>query len=84
MDQPIHLGFAMLELSKLLVYETFYKRLQPYFGGKLIECPYLDTNSFVLSVNSSNFIKILKNVEDLFDFSNWSENHELFSNKNTK
>ena len=29
-------------------------------------------------------IKDLKNVEDLFDFSNLNENHELFSNKNKK
>ena len=32
MDKPIYLGFTVLELSKLLMYETYYDKLQPYFG----------------------------------------------------
>ena len=42
----------------------------------------MDTDSFVLSVNTKDIIKKLKNLENLFDFSNLNENHELFSNKN--
>ena len=42
------------------------------------------TGSFVLSVSTEDIIKDLKNLEDLFDFSNLNENHELFSNKNKK
>ena len=44
----------------------------------------MDTDSFVLSVNTKNIIKDLKNLYDLFDFINLSENHELFSNENKK
>ena len=29
MDKPIYLGFTVLELSKLLMYETYYDKLQP-------------------------------------------------------
>ena len=29
MDRPIYLGFATLELSKLLTYETYYDKLKP-------------------------------------------------------
>ena len=32
MDKPIYLGFSVLELSKLLIYENYYEKLQPYFG----------------------------------------------------
>ena len=28
MDKPIYSGFAILELSKLLMYETYYDKLQ--------------------------------------------------------
>ena len=42
----------------------------------------MDTDSFVLSVNTKDIIKDLKNLEDMFDFSNLDKNHELFSNKN--
>ena len=44
----------------------------------------MDTDSFVLSVNTKDIIKDLKDLEAIFDFSNLDENHELFSNKNKK
>ena len=44
----------------------------------------MDTDSFVLSVNTNDITKDLKNLEDIFDFSNLDKNHELFSNKNKK
>ena len=28
-DKPIYLGFSVLEVSKLLMYETYYDKLQP-------------------------------------------------------
>ena len=44
----------------------------------------MDADSFVLSVNTKDIIKDLKTLEDIFDFSNLDENHELISNKNKK
>ena len=44
----------------------------------------MDTDSFVLSVNTKDINKDLKKLEDIFDFSNLDENHEQFSNKNKK
>ena len=44
----------------------------------------MDTDSFVLSVDTKDIIKDLKNLEVIFDFSNLDKNHELFSNKNKK
>ena len=44
----------------------------------------MDTDSFVLSVNTKDIIKDLKSLEDIFDFSNLDKNLELFSNKNKK
>ena len=58
MDRPIYLGFTVLELSKLLMYETFYDILQPYFGRENIQLHYMDTDSFVLSVNTKDIIKV--------------------------
>ena len=84
MDKPIYLGFTVLKSSKLLMYETYYDKLQPYFGQENIQLHYIDTDSFVLSVNKKDIIKELKNLEDIFDFSNLDENHELFSNKKKK
>ena len=84
MDKPIYLGFSVLELSKLLMYETYYDILHPYFERENIQLHYMDTDSFVLSMNTKDIIKDLKNLEDIFDFSNLDKNHELFTNKNKK
>ena len=84
MDKPIYLGFAVLELSNLLLYETYYDIIQSYFGCENIQLHYMDTDSFVLSVNTKDIIKDLKNLEDIFDFSDLDKNHELFSNQNEK
>ena len=81
MDKPIYLGFTVLELSKLHTYETYYDKLKPYFGQENIQLQYMDTDSFILSVNTKDIIKDLKNLDDIFDFSNLDKNHELFSNK---
>ena len=84
MDKPNYLGFSVLELSKLLMYETSYDKLQPYFGKENIHLHYMDIDSFVLSVNAKYTIKDLKILEDIFDLSNIDKNYELFSDKNKK
>ena len=83
-DKPIYLGFAVLELGKLNMSETYYDKLQAYFGQENIQLHYIDTDAFVLSVNTKDIIKDLKNLEDVFDFSNLDENHDLVSEKNRK
>ena len=70
MDQPKYLGFSVLELSKLLMYETYYDKLQRCFKQEFIQLHFMDIDSFVLSVNANDNIKKLKNLEDFFDFSN--------------
>ena len=84
MDKPIYLGFSVLDLSKLLMYETYYDKLQPYFGQKSLHLYYMDTDNFILSIKKKYSIKDLKNLEDIFDFTNLHRNHEIFCTKNEK
>ena len=84
MNKPIYVGFAKLEFSKLHMYGTFYDKLQPYFGHENIQCHFIDTDAFVLSLNTESIIKDFKNLEIQFHLNNFDVNHELFSNKNKK
>ena len=84
MDKPIYLGPAILVLGKFNMYETFYDKLQAYFRLENIQLHSIDTDEFVLRVNTNDIIKDLKILEDLFDFSNLEENHEIFRNRNKK
>ena len=84
MDKLLYLGFAVLELSKLHMYETYYDLIHSCFKERNLHLQYMDTDSFILTVNTEDIIKDLKNLEDLFDFSNLDKNHEIISNKNEK
>ena len=74
----------MLELSKLLMYETYYDKFQPYFGGENIQLHYTDCDSMVLSIVAKDIVEDLYNLRDLFDFSSLNREHELFSDENKK
>ena len=68
MDKAIYVGFTILELSKLHMYETYYDTLQPYFGQENLQLLYIDTDGMILSMETENIIIDLKNLEDIFDF----------------
>ena len=84
MDKAIYVGFAILELSKLHMYETYYDTLQPCFGQKNLQLHYIDTDGMFLSMKTKDIMKDFKNLEAIFDFSDLDKDHELFSNKNKK
>ena len=50
MDKPVYLGFAVLDLSKLIMYETYYEKQQPNFGSENIQNYYSDCDSMILSI----------------------------------
>ena len=66
------------------MYEKYYHKLQPYFKQQNLQLQIMDTDSFVLSINTKDTIKDLINLEDFFHFSNLNESHELFSNENRR
>ena len=84
MDKTIYVGLAILELSKLHMYETYYDKLQSNYGQENLQLHYIDTDGLILSMKTESIIKNLEILEDIFDFSNLDEIHELFSNKNKK
>ena len=46
MNKPVYLGQAILDLSKMLMYEFHYGYMRPKYGSKVKLC-YMDTDSFV-------------------------------------
>ena len=66
------------------MYETYCDTLEPKFEQENIQLHYVDTDAFVLSLHTNDIIRDLKNLEDIFDFSNLDKNHELFSNGSKK
>ena len=55
---------------KYLLYETYFDNLQPYLGRENLQLHYMDFDSFVFSIRTQNIFDDLKNLVELFDFSN--------------
>ena len=72
MDKPIYLGFTVLELSKLLMYETYYDKLQSCFGQENIQCHYMDsvTKDTPIIIKENENFKILR-IDEIADDEDW-------------
>ena len=74
-----------MELSKLLMYEGYYDKMQPYFGEDNLELHYLDTDSIIFSLKPiKSFIEDLKHFKEDFYFNDLDPSHELYSEANKK
>ena len=73
MNKPIYLGQAILDLSKILMYEFWYDYMKPKYGDKARLC-YMDTGSFVMNIKTEDLYKdIASDVERWFDTSNYDK-----------
>ena len=77
MNKPLYLGQAVLDHSKILMYEFWYGYLQPKYNDK-IELRYMDTDSFIIYVETEDFYSDISNdVSKWFDSSNYSKDKKV-------
>ena len=83
LDKPVHLGFAVLDLSKLSMFEFHYDYIVPKYGNN---CKLLttDTDSFIYHIFTNDLYRDMQMSHHLFDTSNYPPDHFLFSNENKK
>ena len=63
MNKPVHLGQAILDLSKMLMYEFHYDYMRPKYGSQVKLC-YMDTNSFFYEIETKDFYRdIAKDID---------------------
>ena len=74
MNKPVYLGMSILDISEILMYEFWYDYIKPKYGDRAKLC-YMDTDSFVIHVETEDFYKDIANdFERWFDTSNYDEN----------
>ena len=88
MNKPVYLGQAILDLSKLIMYEFHYDYMLPKYGDN-IKLYHMDTDSYVYDIKTEDFYKdIAGDVEARFDTSryvnNIGDNRPLTVGKNKK
>ena len=85
-NKSVYLRQAILDLSKMLMYEFHYDYMRPRYGSKVKLC-YMDTDSFVYEIETKDFYRdIAKDVEERIDTSEYSkdDNRPLPTGKNKK
>ena len=74
MNQPVYLGQAMLDLSKIVMYEFHYDYIVPKYGLEKLKLCYMDTDSLVYDIKTEDFYEgIANDVEARFDTSGYSK-----------
>ena len=77
MNKPVYLGQAILDLSKIVMYEFHYDYMkQKYPEGLTLS--YMDTDSLIYDIETDDFYKdIAEDVKDRFDTSGYNPNRPL-------
>ncbi|NNK28388.1 MAG: hypothetical protein HKP06_09125 [Flavobacteriaceae bacterium] len=79
LDQPLYVGFTILELSKLHMFHFFYDIIKPLFVDDVCEVIYTDTDSLFLYIKGDKIISKLQSIRDEWlDGSNLPTNHPLY------
>ena len=85
MNKPVYLGQAILDLSKIVMYEFHYDyKKRKYADDKLTLC-YMDTDSLIYDIKTDDFYKdIAGDVESRFDTNGYVPDRPLPVGKNKK
>ena len=73
MNKPVYLGQAILDLSKIVMYEFHYDYMKPKYSDGNLTLFYMDTDSLIYSIETDDFYKDLSDdVKDRFDMSGYN------------
>ena len=81
LNKPIYVGFSILDLSKLLMYEFHCKYIKNKFDAKLL---FTDTDSLVYEIKTEDIYEDFDEDKYLFDFSDYPLNKNFFDPVNKK
>ena len=77
MNKPVYLGQAILDLSKIVMYEFHYDYMKQKYPEGLTLC-YMDMDSLVYDIETEDFYKdIAEDVKDRFDMSDYNPDRPL-------
>ena len=82
LNKPIYVGFCILELSKLLMYQFYYNYVLKTFNN--VKLLFTDTDSLVYEIKSGNVYKQCFKDKYLFDFSGYSKDSVYYDDINKK
>ena len=82
LNRPIQVGFAILDISKLHMYNFHYNVWMANFPKSTLL--FTDTDSLCYAVEGLDIVEGMGKISNEFDFSEYPENHPLFDKTNMK
>ena len=83
LNKPIYTGQAILDLSKISMYEFWYDVVQPRYGPKA-KLVYMDTDSFIIEIETPDIVQDFGEMKQHFDFSDYPPDHPLYDTSHKK
>ena len=83
LNKLVYVGMTILDNSKILMYDFYYNKLKRQYGENC-ELIYTDTDSLLLNIQTDDVYKDMEKNKDLYDTSDYPEDHFLHSKKNKK
>ena len=78
MKKLVYLGQAILDLSKIVMYEFHYDYMKRKYNDDNLTLCYMDTDSLIYSIETDDFYKdIADDVKDRFDMSGYNSSRPL-------
>ena len=74
LNKPIAVGFAILKISKLIMYTFYYNYLKPKYGDRC-KLLFIDTDSLCCHVETDDLNADVSQNLDLFDTCNFEQSH---------
>ena len=85
MNKLVYLGQAILDLSKMIIYEFHYDYMKRKYPDDELKLCYMDTDSLIYSIKAGDFYKdIADDIETRFDTSGYVPDRPLPVGKNKK
>ncbi|XP_073979962.1 uncharacterized protein [Rhodnius prolixus] len=84
MNKPIYVGMAILDLSKVRMYDFHYATMLTKYGPDKLKLLYTDTDSLMYLVKTRDFYEDITTMMDEFDTSDYPDGHPCKNNRNKK